>query len=196
MRSRCLTLLTLVFCSSAYGQTYESASQYEASYKCQADRAGGFAHSESGSELAQFRPLAVDFFITHISQLPTESYEDWPVFSDIKEENALKTAFESNVHVKMTHQEGVWTEERGTYYFRASSTNPKSKEHARSSCTITEAKGPNQSAIIKCDTMMFGQFLFNVGTGRFTRVEAGSWHWKNELRSSVFEFGYCDEYYP
>lgn len=170
MRSKHIAFLVLSSVTAAHAQGYESASRYETSYKCEAEKAGGFSHSKSGSKLVNFE-LSQDFFITHISNLPTDGYNDWPAFRGIEDESALKTAFEANVHVKMTHQEGVWTEETGTYYFREASTNPRSDSHALDICTIGEVSGPGNPAIIRCKSLLGGQTMFNVDTSRFTRVK-------------------------
>ncbi len=189
--------LTLVCtCSTSAIAEYKTNSVFSDDYKCVSEENGGFNHSASGHSLTLFKGQ-VEFFLTHISNIPYEAIVDWKQLLNIEanDESKIREIFEE----RRMRQEtlNIITTEESSYFIRQPEDDPKKGESLLYGCSSFKA---GQEAVITCYKSVGSKtFELDLETMRFTYSYAGSWHSKRKNGydgdSSVFAFGTCKKYF-
>lgn len=185
----------------AYSKEYRTKSVFGVDYKCTAEEAGGFNHTETGHKLALFNPDK-EFFLVHISNIPDKavfemkSIEIGELLGN--EENRVREEVEGS-YMKQERYSEDYISEKSSYFIREPRDNPEKVATYSLGRACTAYKYKDESSISCYESDSGRTFQFNPNTGRFSYSYAGSWHIESVKNyygdSSIFVFGKCKEYY-
>lgn len=194
-------LILSFFSSYLSANEYESESAFSKSYKCTTSFGGGFLHQNGKSQLEAFPDgFSMDFFLTHITDLPLKALNGFASIAELENEAAARREFEEMKNILIRAYDGGRYEER-TYYIRPQAQDPNDPFWlVVNECSVSRTDDFKRgSETVSCTIEPRSRFSMDLTTNKFSIAALGGWHLDSgaeaEASFSSVSFGHCSEYY-